>query len=124
MTFRTEELLADVIARLIGAVTEPGDLVVDPAAGSFGVMRAARRLERNFSGCDLVVTNPEREAELARAIADAGTFASARQIDRTFGVTFNLYRCRLVGVQSVGGKSADPALLATWCRELMRSECA
>ena len=45
------------IERLIGAVTEPGDLVVDPAAGSFVVMHAACRLERNFSGCDLVVTN-------------------------------------------------------------------
>jgi site-specific DNA-methyltransferase (adenine-specific) len=44
-----------LITRLIGAVTEPGDLVVDPAAGSFVVMHAACRLERNFSGCDLIV---------------------------------------------------------------------
>lgn len=42
-----------LIARLIGAVTEPGDLVVDPAAGSFGVMQAARELGRAFVGCDL-----------------------------------------------------------------------
>ena len=42
-----------LIARLIGAVTEPNDLVVDPAAGSFVVLRAARRLERNFIGCDI-----------------------------------------------------------------------
>jgi site-specific DNA-methyltransferase (adenine-specific) len=55
-----------LIARLIGAVTGPGDLVVDPAAGSFVVMRAACRLERNFSGCDLVVTNPEHEREEGR----------------------------------------------------------
>jgi site-specific DNA-methyltransferase (adenine-specific) len=40
-------------ARLIGAVTQPGDLVVDPAAGSFGVMHAAHQLGRNFVGCDL-----------------------------------------------------------------------
>ena len=39
--------------RLIGAVTEPGDLVVDPAAGSFVVLHAARQLERNFIGCDI-----------------------------------------------------------------------
>jgi site-specific DNA-methyltransferase (adenine-specific) len=43
---------AGLIARLIGAVTKPGDLVVDPAAGSFVVMRAANELDRNFIGCD------------------------------------------------------------------------
>ena len=42
-----------LVARLIGAVTKPGDLVVDPAAGSFVVMRAARQLGREFVGCDL-----------------------------------------------------------------------
>ena len=45
--------------RLIGAVTQPGDLVVDPAAGSFIVMRAAHQLGRNFIGCDLKL--PENE---------------------------------------------------------------
>jgi site-specific DNA-methyltransferase (adenine-specific) len=43
----------DLITRLIGAVTQLGDLVVDPAAGSFVVMRAAHQLGRNFVGCDL-----------------------------------------------------------------------
>jgi site-specific DNA-methyltransferase (adenine-specific) len=43
----------ELIARLIGAVTQPGDLVVDPAAGSFLVMHAAHELGRNFIGCDL-----------------------------------------------------------------------
>jgi site-specific DNA-methyltransferase (adenine-specific) len=42
-----------LIARLIAATTEVGDLVVDPAAGSFIVMCAARELGRNFIGCDL-----------------------------------------------------------------------
>jgi hypothetical protein len=42
-----------LITRLIGAVTQPGDLVVDPAAGSVVVMRAAHQLGRNFVGCDL-----------------------------------------------------------------------
>ena len=41
-----------LITRLIGAVTMPGDLVVDPAAGSFAVMHAAQRLGREFIGCD------------------------------------------------------------------------
>jgi site-specific DNA-methyltransferase (adenine-specific) len=42
-----------LITRLIGAVTKPGDLVVDPAAGSFGVMHAAIQLGRNFIGVDI-----------------------------------------------------------------------
>jgi site-specific DNA-methyltransferase (adenine-specific) len=42
-----------LITRLIDAVTHPGDLVVDPAAGSFVVMCAAHQLGRNFIGCDL-----------------------------------------------------------------------
>jgi len=42
-----------LITRLIDAVTKPGDLVVDPAAGSFIVMRAANELGRNFIGCDI-----------------------------------------------------------------------
>jgi site-specific DNA-methyltransferase (adenine-specific) len=42
-----------LIKRLIGAVTQPGGLVVDPAAGSFVVMHAALALGRNFVGCDL-----------------------------------------------------------------------
>jgi site-specific DNA-methyltransferase (adenine-specific) len=42
-----------LISRLFGAVTEPSDLVVDPAAGSFVVMVAAHQLERNFIGCDV-----------------------------------------------------------------------
>ena len=44
---------ADLIARLIGAVTEPGDLVVDPAAGGFTVMHVATEMGRWFIGCDI-----------------------------------------------------------------------
>jgi site-specific DNA-methyltransferase (adenine-specific) len=43
----------DLIARLIGAVTKPGDLVVDPAAGSFVVMHVAIKMQRRFLGCDI-----------------------------------------------------------------------
>jgi site-specific DNA-methyltransferase (adenine-specific) len=42
-----------LIARLIGATTQPGDMIIDPAAGSFIVMKAAHQLGRNFIGCDL-----------------------------------------------------------------------
>jgi site-specific DNA-methyltransferase (adenine-specific) len=40
-------------AGLIAAITEPSDLVVDPAAGSFAVMHAAHQRGRDFVGCDL-----------------------------------------------------------------------
>lgn len=40
-------------AAVIGATTNPGDLVVDPAAGSFSVMEAALSTGREFLGTDL-----------------------------------------------------------------------
>jgi site-specific DNA-methyltransferase (adenine-specific) len=43
----------ELIKRLIAAVSEPGDLVVDPAAGCFAVLQAALGLGRNFVGCDI-----------------------------------------------------------------------
>ena len=38
---------------LIEAVTEAGDVVVDPAAGSYSVMAAAHQAGRQFLGCDV-----------------------------------------------------------------------
>ena len=40
-------------ARLIEAVTDPGDVVLDPAAGSYSVMAAAHQVGRQFLGCDI-----------------------------------------------------------------------
>ena len=40
-------------AALIEAVSNPGDLVLDPAAGSFSVLKACENTGRNFIGCDL-----------------------------------------------------------------------
>ena len=45
----------DLQGEFIEAVTSPGDLVVDPAAGSFSVLDACRMRGRNFPGCDLSV---------------------------------------------------------------------
>jgi site-specific DNA-methyltransferase (adenine-specific) len=59
-----------LIRRLIAAVTLPGDLVVDPAAGSFIVMRVAHEMGRRFVGCDLRVpgeTLPGRRHHRSRA---------------------------------------------------------
>lgn len=40
-------------AALIAATTAPGELVLDPAAGGFSVLRAARATGRHFLGTDL-----------------------------------------------------------------------
>lgn len=40
--------------RIIRATTKRGDLVVDPCAGSYGVLSACVVSGRNFLGCDLV----------------------------------------------------------------------
>jgi site-specific DNA-methyltransferase (adenine-specific) len=52
-----------LITRLIEAITTPGELVVDPAAGSFVVMQAARELGRDFIGCDLAIPRGESGAQ-------------------------------------------------------------
>ena len=41
-------------AALIRAVTEPGDVVLDPAAGGYSVLAAAGMSGRGFLGCDIV----------------------------------------------------------------------
>jgi site-specific DNA-methyltransferase (adenine-specific) len=48
-----------LIRALIEAITAPGDLVIDPAAGSFVVMHAAIALGREFIGCDIALRQPE-----------------------------------------------------------------
>jgi site-specific DNA-methyltransferase (adenine-specific) len=66
-----------LITRLIGAVTRPGDLVVDPAAGSFVVMHAAHQLGREFVGCDLAY---EPEIDLFKPWRQIGD-AAANVVD-------------------------------------------
>jgi len=41
-------------AALIEAVTDPEDVVLDPAAGSYSVLEAAHWVGRNFIGCDII----------------------------------------------------------------------
>lgn len=43
----------DMQGELIAAVSNEGDVVIDPAAGSFSVMEACRIRNRNFLGCDV-----------------------------------------------------------------------
>ena len=42
-----------LIKALVEATTEPGELVVDPCAGSFMVLEVCQELGREFMGCDL-----------------------------------------------------------------------
>lgn len=39
---------------LIAAVSDTGDMIIDPAAGSYSVMQAAQTSGRQFLGCDIV----------------------------------------------------------------------
>src|SRR5262249_18979874 len=50
---------AGLVAGLIGAVTRPVDVLVDPAAGSFVVMRVANQMGRDFIGCDIACRPPQ-----------------------------------------------------------------
>ena len=48
----------DLITKLIAATTRPGDLIIDPCAGSFVVLDAVTAVgERSFIGCDITHTN-------------------------------------------------------------------
>lgn len=58
--------------RLIEAVTQPREFVVDPCAGNYGVMRAAHAAGRQFLGCDLVLPSCELPVE-GYASAEPGT---------------------------------------------------
>ena len=40
-------------ARLIEAITNTRDIVIDPAAGSYSVLKACQRTNRHFLGCDI-----------------------------------------------------------------------
>ncbi len=42
-----------LITRLVLSVTKPGDIVLDPCAGSFAVYDVCRATDRNFLGCDI-----------------------------------------------------------------------
>lgn len=51
----THQKPANLQERLIEAVSKKGDVILDPAAGSFSVMEACKQVERNFLGCDIEV---------------------------------------------------------------------
>jgi site-specific DNA-methyltransferase (adenine-specific) len=44
-------------SRMIAALTEPGDVVVDPTAGGFSTLTAAHKVGRRFLGCELLEKN-------------------------------------------------------------------
>lgn len=48
-----------LLEKLIQATTNEGDVVVDPAAGGYNVLRAARKTDRRFLGCDFLSPDAE-----------------------------------------------------------------
>jgi site-specific DNA-methyltransferase (adenine-specific) len=69
-----------LISSLILAITDPGDLIIDPCAGSFVVMHAAVQIGREFIGCDLAYAEHAMPEIAARhrgstGTSDAGTSA-------------------------------------------------
>ncbi len=50
---------------LIAVTTEPGDVVVNPCAGSFEVMDAAHEADRDFLGCDILGSGRTTATRLA-----------------------------------------------------------
>ncbi len=58
----------DLMRRLVLAVTKPGDLIVDPCAGSFNLLGICQEAGRDFLGCDIVdVAAPLQEPPNDRA---------------------------------------------------------
>jgi DNA modification methylase len=62
-----------MIEKVIEQLTNEGDLVVDPCAGSFTTLKACLRTNRKFLGCDLTLRalmrfniNKERSRELLK----------------------------------------------------------
>jgi site-specific DNA-methyltransferase (adenine-specific) len=53
----------ELIKRLIEATTSPGDLVLDPCAGSYTTLRAAKAASRNFVGGDIKPNTYTEEGE-------------------------------------------------------------
>ncbi|WNE40625.1 MAG: hypothetical protein mread185_000082 [Mycoplasmataceae bacterium] len=49
-----------LLKRLILALTQEGDLVVDPCAGSFITLTACQSTNRNFLGCDLTINKLQK----------------------------------------------------------------
>lgn len=61
---------AGLLRALLRATTRPGDLVVDPAAGSFAVLDLCRREGRRFAGCD-VAAGERRSSRTSRPEAES-----------------------------------------------------
>src|SRR5262249_53506847 len=77
-----------LIERLIVAVTLPGDLVIDPAAGGFGVLTACLRLGREFIGCDIDAATVERFRE---------SYDGARDFNESLNDCYRAVRERVAG---------------------------
>lgn len=60
----------NVLKRLIGIFTDPGDVVIDPCAGSGSTLRAARELGRHSFGFEVSTAYHKRATEEMLAVPD------------------------------------------------------
>jgi site-specific DNA-methyltransferase (adenine-specific) len=49
----------ELTSRVLASITRPGDLVIDPCAGSFLTLEICQLLDRRFVGCDLAYRGPD-----------------------------------------------------------------
>lgn len=89
-------------ADLISAVSNPGDVIIDPAAGSFSVLEACEITGRKFLGCDLngdlaKTLNGAKEkrppaSRRAQALNGADESEKGRRSAKNSGISFGLGR--------------------------------
>ena len=87
---------------LIDATTQPGDLVLDPCAGSFSVMDAAHAVGRRFIGCDL--GGDKRRP----VIANEQKPDKAKRVSKTNVATKHRAKAKPVAVETVEVVAAKP----------------
>jgi site-specific DNA-methyltransferase (adenine-specific) len=109
-----------LIERLIAATTEIGDLIVDPAAGSFVVMHAAIKLGRNFVGCDLMGAPEIESGEMTMNTTDLPPVAAQlyEAIRQRPGITPTALRATVGGLGPPESRTALHIHIAQLNRQL------
>ena len=91
----------DLLAQLIEAVTEPGQIIVDPFFGSGNVLTEAYRLGRDFFGCEL-------DEQWYRVGVDRIHQLAQEEFARELGTQQSLVGSVSPGDQTHPGRTADP----------------
>ncbi len=94
-----------LIDRCLRASTNPGDLVVDPFAGSGATGVAALRLDRRFIGC-------EREAEFVELTSTRLSAVAGASYDRVYAVPIGAGQRRLFERRSESSRAQNGRTVA------------